>query len=144
MSNASSRDFYEILGVPKEASKDDIKGAYRKLALQFHPDRNKDPGAEERFKQISEAYAILSDDDKRKQYDTYGKEGVYQRYGSEEDIFRGADFSDVFRGTGFAPGSSPRTCPQCQGAGQVQKVQSTGFARFIRVTQCDKCNGKGT
>src|SRR5271155_6187154 len=101
MSNASSRDFYEILGVPKEASKDDIKGAYRKLALQFHPDRNKDPGAEERFKQISEAYAILSDDDKRKQYDTYGKEGVYQRYGSEEDIFRGTDFSDVFRGTGF-------------------------------------------
>src|SRR5271154_1044831 len=101
MSNASSRDFYEILGVPKEASKDDIKGAYRKLALQFHPDRNKDPGAEERFKQISEAYAVLSDDDKRKQYDTYGKEGVYQKYGSEEEVFRGADFSDVFRGTNF-------------------------------------------
>ena len=83
------------------SSKEEIKAAYRKLALQFHPDRNKDSGAEERFKQISEAYAVLSDDDKRRQYDVSGREGVYQKYGSEEDIFRGADFSDVFRGTGF-------------------------------------------
>ena len=101
MSSSSSRDFYEVLGVSRSSCKDDIKAAYRKLALQYHPDRNKDPGAEERFKQISEAYAVLSDDEKRKQYDTSGKEGVYQRYGSEEDVFRGADFSDVFRGTGF-------------------------------------------
>lgn len=99
--SGSSQDFYEILGVPRSASKEDIKAAYRKLALQYHPDRNKDSGAEERFKQISEAYAVLSDDDKRRQYDAFGKEGVYQRYGSEEDIFRGTDFSDVFRGTGF-------------------------------------------
>ncbi|MGD0638756.1 MAG: DnaJ domain-containing protein, partial [Nitrososphaerales archaeon] len=83
MSGTPSQDFYEILGVQRSASKEDIKTAYRKLALQFHPDRNKDPGAEDRFKQISEAYAILSDDDKRKQYDVSGKEGVYQRYGSE-------------------------------------------------------------
>ena len=100
--SSASRDFYDVLGVPKGASKDDIKTAYRKLALQYHPDRNKDPAAEERFKQISEAYAVLSDEGKRQQYDTYGREGVYQRYGSEEDIFRGTDFSDVFRGTGFA------------------------------------------
>ena len=100
-STPAPRDFYEVLGVPKNASKDDIKSAYRKMALQYHPDRNKSPDAEEKFKQISEAYAVLSDDEKRKQYDTYGKEGVYQRYGSEEDVFRGADFSDVFRGTGF-------------------------------------------
>jgi molecular chaperone DnaJ len=99
--SSSSADFYNILGVPRTASKDEIKAAYRKLALQYHPDRNKDSGAEEKFKQISEAYAVLSDDEKRKQYDVYGKEGVYQRYGSEEDIFRGTDFSDVFRGTGF-------------------------------------------
>jgi len=95
VSSTSARDFYEVLGVKKDASKDDIKAAYRKMALQFHPDRNKSPEAEEKFKEISEAYAVLSDDEKRKQYDTYGKEGVYQRY-SQEDIYRGADFGDIF------------------------------------------------
>ncbi|MGI0042859.1 MAG: DnaJ domain-containing protein, partial [Nitrososphaeraceae archaeon] len=69
---ANKRDYYEVLGVPKNSEKGDIKSAYRKLALQYHPDRNKSPGAEERFKEISEAYAVLSDDDKRKRYDTYG------------------------------------------------------------------------
>ncbi|MDA4136547.1 MAG: molecular chaperone DnaJ [Thaumarchaeota archaeon] len=159
MSNASSRDFYETLGVPKEASKDDIKGAYRKLALQFHPDRNKDPGAEERFKQISEAYAILSDDDKRKQYDTYGKEGVYQRYGSEEDIFRGTDFSDVFRGTGF--GGFDDIFGQLFGGGRRGPQRGNDISLRIplrledvvndapreveipRSEQCPTCNGSG-
>jgi molecular chaperone DnaJ len=103
VSSTSTRDFYDVLGVRKDASKDDIKAAYRRLALQFHPDRNKSPEAEEKFKEISEAYAVLSDDDKRKQYDTYGKEGVYQKYG-EENIYRGADFQDVFRDMGFGYG----------------------------------------
>jgi molecular chaperone DnaJ len=103
VSSTSARDFYEVLGVKKDASKDDIKAAYRKMALQFHPDRNKSPEAEEKFKEISEAYAVLSDDDKRKQYDTYGREGVYQKYG-EENIYRGADFQDVFRDMGFGYG----------------------------------------
>lgn len=103
MSSTSARDFYDVLGVQKGASKDDIKAAYRKLALQFHPDRNKSPEAEEKFKEISEAFAVLSDDDKRRQYDAYGREGVYQKYG-QEDIFRGADFQDVFRDTGFGFG----------------------------------------
>jgi molecular chaperone DnaJ len=96
----AGKDYYEVLGVPRGATKVQIKDAYRKLALQFHPDRNKSPEAEARFKEISEAYAVLSDDEKRGQYDAYGREGVYQRY-SREDIFRGADFGEFFRGMGF-------------------------------------------
>ena len=69
---AQKRDYYEVLGVQKGASKDQIKDAYRKLALQYHPDRNKEAGAEEKFKEISEAYAVLSDDQKRSQYDNLG------------------------------------------------------------------------
>lgn len=103
MSSTSARDFYDVLGVRKDATKDDIKAAYRKLALQYHPDRNKSPEAEEKFKEISEAFAVLSDDGKRRQYDTYGREAVYQKYG-QEDIFRGADFQDVFRDMGFGFG----------------------------------------
>jgi len=94
------RDYYDVLGVPRNASKDDIKGSYRKLALQYHPDRNKSPDASEKFKEISEAYAILSDDEKRRQYDQFGREGIYQRYNAE-DIFRGADFDSIFRDMGF-------------------------------------------
>src|SRR6478672_11147200 len=93
---SDKRDYYEVLGVQKGAGKDDIKNAYRKLALQYHPDRNKDPGAEARFKEISEAYAVLSDDDKRKRYDTYGHVGP-------DEAFRGseANFEEVFRDMGF-------------------------------------------
>lgn len=98
----AKRDYYEILGISRETPKDDIKSAYRKLALQYHPDRNKSPEAEEKFKEISEAYAVLSDDEKRKQYDSFGHEGIGARY-SQEDIFRGGNFEDVFRdvGSGF-------------------------------------------
>lgn len=97
---AEKRDYYEVLGVQKTASKDEIKDAYRKLAMQYHPDRNKDTGAEERFKEISEAYAVLSDDQKRQQYDQLGHSGFDQRY-SSEDIFRGADFDSIFHDMGF-------------------------------------------
>src|SRR5206468_2992451 len=93
------RDYYDVLGVPKGANKDEIKAAYRKLALQFHPDRNKSPEATERFKEVSEAYAILSDDEKRNQYDQFGRAGIYERY-NPEDIFRGADFDSIFRDIG--------------------------------------------
>ncbi len=197
----AAKDYYDVLGVQRGAPKDQIKDAYRKLALQFHPDRNKSPEAESRFKEISEAYAVLSDDEKRRQYDAYGREGVYQRY-SQEDIFRGVDFGEFFRGGGFGgfddifaqffggpqrreargedltyhlhlsledlvedasrevevpreevcgtcngsgarAGTSPRTCDTCGGRGQVQKVQSAGFARLVRVTACGKCGGRG-
>src|SRR4030043_2262674 len=100
---AAKRDYYEALGVSKSASKEEIKDAYRKLALQYHPDRNKSPDAEEKFKEISEAYAVLSDDGKRQQYDTLGDAGFDQRY-SREDIFRGADFDSIFRDMGVSSG----------------------------------------
>ena len=196
----ASKDYYEVLGVPRGATKEQIKDAYRKLALQFHPDRNKSPEAEARFKEISEAYAVLSDVEKRRQYDSFGREGVYQRY-SQEDIFRGADFGEFFRGfggfddifsqlfgggaarrvtrgedltyhlqvgledlvqdsykeidiprsevcstcdgSGAKPGTTPRRCGTCGGTGQVQKIQSAGFARLVRVTTCGRCGGRG-
>jgi molecular chaperone DnaJ len=96
----SKRDYYDILGVPRNASKDQIKNEYRKLALKYHPDRNKASDAEERFKEISEAYAILSDDEKRAQYDRFGHAGIDSRY-TTEDIFRGVDFDEIFRDMGF-------------------------------------------
>ena len=96
----TKRDYYEILGIKKDASKTEIKKVYRKLALKYHPDKNPDKEAEERFKEISEAYAVLYDDEKRELYDQYGHAGIDQQF-SAEDIFRGADFSDIFRGAGF-------------------------------------------
>ncbi|HLE76046.1 MAG TPA: molecular chaperone DnaJ [Candidatus Bathyarchaeia archaeon] len=203
---AEKRDYYEVLGVQRNASKDGIVAAFRKLALQYHPDRNKSPGAEEKFKEISEAYAVLSDDQKRQQYDTLGHPGFDQRY-TQEDIFRGADFNSIFRdlgfgfgdifryffgggfgggfgerinrgqdlvydleitleeaargtekeievprtekcdvcnGSGASPGTSPRTCPRCNGAGQVQHMRKSSFAMYVQVTPCSTCRGKGT
>lgn len=94
------RDYYDILNLSQKASKEELKNAYRKLALQYHPDRNKSPEAEEKFKEISEAYAVLSDDEKRRQYDMFGHAGIEGQY-SPEDIFRGVDFDEIFRDLGF-------------------------------------------
>lgn len=201
----SRRDYYDVLSVPRDASKDDIKSAYRKLALQYHPDRNKSPDAEGKFKEISEAYAVLSDDQKRAQYNQFGHAGIDSRY-SQDDIFRGVDFGEIFRdigfgfggfdsifdrffggggrrsasrgadlrydasislqeaysgvrreievpraevcptcrGTGARPGTKPKRCPKCNGAGQIQHVQEAAFARFVRVETCNTCRGSGT
>ena len=94
------RDYYEVLDVSKDASKEEIKKAYRKLALQYHPDRNKASDAEAQFKEISEAYAVLSDDEKRSQYDRFGHAGINGRY-SAEDMYGGVDFESIFRNAGF-------------------------------------------
>jgi len=197
----NKKDYYEVLGVSRNATQEEIKNAYRKLALQYHPDRNKSPDAEEKFKGISEAYAVLSDEEKRRQYDTFGHAGVDSRY-TREDIFRGVDFDEIFRdlgfggfesifdmlfgrreryapeggydlrydleisledafkglkteieiprnekcdvckGTGAKPGTEPKTCPKCRGTGQIQYTRTSGFARFVQITTCDKCNGR--
>jgi len=101
----AGKDYYQILGVSKSASPEEIKKAYRKLALKYHPDRNQgDKTAEEKFKDLSEAYAVLSDPEKRKQYDMFGAEGFHRRF-TQEDIFRGFDFGDIFKEFGFG-GSS--------------------------------------
>ena len=97
----ADKDYYKILGVEKNASSAEIKKAYRKMAMKYHPDHAKDDkAAEEKFKKISEAYAVLSDEEKRKQYDTFGSDGFNQRY-SQEDIFRNFDFGDIFKEFGF-------------------------------------------
>jgi curved DNA-binding protein len=99
-------NYYDLLGVAKTATEAEIKKAYRKLAMQYHPDRNQgDKAAEEKFKKINEAYAVLSDKDKKRQYDTVGDSRFHQQY-SSEDIFRGTDFSSIFEEMGMGGQSS--------------------------------------
>jgi molecular chaperone DnaJ len=197
---SAKRDYYEVLGVGREASLDEIKKAYRKLAMQFHPDQN--PGnkaAEEKFKEAAEAYAILSDAEKRRHYDQFGfdapSQGGFQfdpnQFADFQDIFGsffggGGIFGDLFgggrrrpgggergsdlqytlklpfkeavfgsdakevevprleacescKGNGCAPGTSPLTCPQCRGNGQVAMRQ--GFLQMY--VACPRCEGRG-
>jgi len=102
-------DYYETLGVAKGASADEIKKAYRKLALKYHPDKNSgDKAAEAKFKDISEAYAVLSDPEKKNQYDTFGSAGFHQKY-SQEDIFRNFDINDILSQFGFGTSSFGNT-----------------------------------
>ena len=194
----AKRDYYDVLGVTKNSSKDDIKKAYRKLAIQYHPDKN--PGnkqAEEKFKEATEAYEILGDDKKKSAYDQFGFAGVEgmagqgdfsQTFRGFEDIF--GDFSGIFdtffggasrrhsggphqganlrydieipfkdavfgkkveiqyshndscavcKGSGAASGSGRKTCPSCQGSGQVRR--SSGF--FSVASTCPSCRGDG-
>ena len=194
----AKRDFYDILGVNRDASDDDIKKAYRKLAMKYHPDRNPDnPKAEEHFKEAKEAYEILSDGQKRAAYDQYGHAGVDPQSGmgggfggagaggfsdafggifdeifgggggrgGRSNIYRGADLRynleitleqaafgtetkiriptmevcEPCKGTGAKPGTQPKTCPTCQGSGQVRLQQG-----FFSIQQtCPKCHGTG-
>lgn len=157
------RDYYEVLGVSKNATKEDIKNAYRRLALQYHPDRNKSKDAEEKFKEINEAYAVLSDEEKRRQYDAYGQASFSGRF-TEQDIFRGADFSefeDLFESMGFGPFGFGRHPFDLFGFGRTRKrrgadlqasVQITleeaaqGISRdfeFLKTKKCETCGGTG-
>ena len=188
----SRRDYYEVLGVSRSASDQEIKSAYRKLALKHHPDRNPgDKAAEEQFKDAAEAYAVLADAEKRARYDRFGHAGVGNTQGFDpsqftgfEDIFsglgdifgfggggrrggpqRGADLRydleikfeqsakgvetsiqiprnetcETCHGNGAAPGTSPTTCPQCRGTGQLRYQQ--GFFTVART--CGQCRGAG-
>jgi molecular chaperone DnaJ len=196
----SKRDYYELLGVSRDAGEQEIKSAYRKMALKYHPDRNPgDKVAEERFKEAAEAYSILADADKRARYDRFGHAGVGAGpaagppgfdpaiFAEFQDIFGGLGdifgFGSVFgggrrsgpqrgpdlrydleiafeqaakgvetaiqiprrercatcKGTGAAPGSSPTTCPQCRGTGQLRYQQ--GFFTVART--CGQCRGAG-
>ena len=192
--NMSKRDYYEVLGLERGSSPDDLKKAYRRLAMKYHPDRNPDDeNAEELFKEASEAYEVLSDAEKRQAYDQFGHAGVDPSQGGGQgfegnfgDIF-GDVFGDIFGGarggrgangvargadlrynmqleleqavagdtieiripvltgcedcdgSGAAPGTSPTTCPDCQGAGQVRVSQ--GF--FSLQQTCPRCRGQG-
>src|SRR6478609_3867606 len=152
---ATKRDYYEVLGVPKNASDDEIKKAYRKLAMKYHPDRNQgDSGkdAEARFKEAKEAYEMLSEPEKRQAYDQFGHAGVdpnmrggaagAEGFGGFAEAF-GDIFGDIFgqqgRGGGAKPGTQAKTCTTCHGAGVVQMRQG-----FFSVQQtCPQCRGTG-
>ena len=187
------RDYYEILGVDRNASDEDIKRAFRRLAFKYHPDHNRGDGAEEQFKEVNEAYEVLSDSNKRAAYDRFGHsggEGIFGRgfdgfdfgFGDIFEAFfggtatatrqapqRGASLQygtaitleeaasgtekeikisrtencSVCQGTRCKPGSQPSRCPNCNGVGQIRRVQASIFGRFTNITACPQCQGEG-
>jgi molecular chaperone DnaJ len=194
------RDYYEVLGVPRSANDDELKSAFRTLARQCHPDVSSDPDAEEKFKEINEAYAVLSDSEKRAAYDRFGHAGVNTQGMPDfsnidlsdilEGLFgfggfggfggmggrrvrnaprRGADLSSRVKltfeeaafgiekeiqitrdeqcqtcnGSGAKPGTSPVTCPQCNGQGETRQVHQTLLGSMVQVVTCSRCNGTG-
>jgi molecular chaperone DnaJ len=192
---AIKRDYYEVLGLGRTASQEEIKRTYRKLALQFHPDRNpNDPVSEARFKEINEAYEVLSDETKRQRYDTLGHAGTqgipgfdFGGFGGVNDIFEmffgqaaagrartgprpGPDLRldltitfeeaafgverdlriprgeacSTCKGTGAEAGTSPKTCPDCRGTGQVRRATQSIFGQIVNVMGCSRCRGEGT
>ncbi len=151
----SNRDYYEILGVGRNASDDELKAAFRNLARKYHPDINKEHDAEEKFKELNEAYGALSDSDKRARYDRFGKEGLNGMGGGGATDFTG-DMSDIFEdllsGFGFSSGRrSGRKSPRRGRDLQMQvtlKFEEAVFGiekeiEFAREDTCSTCNGNG-
>mgnify|MGYP002560205435 CR=1 FL=1 len=160
---STKRDYYDVLGVDKSADATAIKKAYRKLAMKYHPDKNPgDKEAEEKFKEINEAYEVLSDETKRRNYDQFGHEGVNgqgfggaggfggQGFGGFDDIF-GDIFGDMFGG-GFSGGSRQRRRGPERGADIKQRVnisfEEAAFGKKVQVKinrseECDQCHGSG-
>ncbi len=160
------KDYYEVLGVKKTASQQEIEQAYRKLAVEYHPDRaatDKKEEAREKFKELSEAYAVLSDTNKRAQYDRFGHAGIDQRY-RQEDIFRGADFGSIFEDLGFSGGLfGDLFSDYFSGAGRGRNAARPGDdiefpikitleeayrgaeknVSFYHTVTCNVCNGNG-
>lgn len=160
---AEKRDYYEVLGIDKGASEKEIKKAYRKLARKYHPDVSDDPQSTEKFKEISEAYAVLSDADKKQRYDTYGHAGMDGF--SQEDIFRNANFEDIFQGFGgggfnvedifemfgFGGGRSSRRQGPQRGSDISTEIKITleeaasGAEKEVTIKHnvyCPRCNGE--
>jgi molecular chaperone DnaJ len=152
----AKRDYYEVLGVQRNATKDDLRSAFRRLARQYHPDANKAPDAEERFKEINEAYAILSDDERRAAYDRFGHAGV-QGMGGMPDFTDFGNLSDIFEEF-FGIGGFGRTAQRSRnvprrGADLQYKVELTfeeavfGVDKEIEISRdevCTNCGGRGS
>lgn len=156
----NKRDYYEVLGVSKDASQDEIKSSFRKLAKQYHPDINKSPDAPEKFKEAQEAYAVLSDESKRKQYDQFGFNAFNNNggpSGASGFDFSGFDFSDIFGdifggGFGFGGSQGTRTNRPSKGRDTLLNINLTfeeavfGCKKDINlntVEKCEECNGHG-
>ena len=152
----TQRDYYEILGVERSASNDDLKAAFRRLARQYHPDVNKSPDAEERFKEINEAYAVLSDADRRAAYDRFGHAGVKGPGGAQDFTVDFSDFADIFSDL-FGFGGFGRTSRRSRnaprrGADLSYRLDLTfeeavfGAEKELEITRdeiCGVCNGSG-
>ncbi|MCE5329620.1 DnaJ domain-containing protein, partial [bacterium] len=152
---SNKKDYYEVLGVSRDASLEEIKKTYRKLARQYHPDvNNGDDGASEKFKEISEAYAVLSNEEKRKQYDTFGfSNNLFDNFDSES-VFSEFGFGDIFN-MFFGGSSSSRTSSRRQNSGSnietkleiTLKEAAFGIEKTIEYycnDLCDICNGTGS
>jgi len=152
---ATKRDYYEILGVSRSASTDELKSAFRRLAKQYHPDVNKEPGADEKFKEINEAYAVLSDEQKRAAYDRFGHAGVNGGFGSGAADFTGFGVEDIFEtffgGFGGASRGASRRAPR-RGQDLRYDLSLTfeeslfGLEKEIEITRsevCEACRGSG-